>query len=419
MRRVSRRVRPLAVMALTCGIGMRPATATAQAPVEDVAAGARFHWGPVFLTPALVVKEIGIDSNVFNDPEAPREDFTATLSPQLLVGLRAGSLRVSVATTTDYVWYRQLVEERSTNTGTEARVDVLLGRVRPFVRGRFVDTRERPGFEIDRRARRTEPAYGGGIDLGLGSRTRLVAAGEVQGLAFAAGESFRGVNLDEALNRESRVVAAALRVTLTPFTTVAISGSRETARFDTATFRDADSVRLLGSVEFQPDAVINGSAQFGLRRFRPRATEVPAFDGIVATVNLGYTLLGMTRFGVTVQRDLAYSIEDDTPYYVLTGAGGSLTQRIGGPFDVTAGITRRWLAYRGHERAGSRDGGIAEAPRRDVIDVATAGLGVQLGSVTRLGVTVEFAERRSNSPRGRPFERTKLFASLTYQFTTP
>lgn len=411
---------PHLVAFLMCGFWSGTALpSAAQAPVEDPAARGRFQWGPIFLTPAIAVKEVGIDSNVFNDPDRPREDFTATVSPQLLVGLRIGPARLSATSLTDYVWYREVVEERSLNSGTEVRFDGLFGRVRPFVRARFVETRERPGFEIDTRARRTEPTYGGGVDLRLGGRTSVVAMAERQVVEFAAGETFQGVELARVLNRETRTAAAALRVTLSPFTTVAISGSRDEARFDTTAFRDATSTRLVGSIELQPDALINGAAQVGFRRFRPRERFVPAFDGIVATVHLGYTFLGVTRFGVTLERDVAYSFEDETPYYVLTGAGGTVTQRIGGPVDLVAGGTRRWLAYRGLLSAGTPSGSAAEAARRDLLDVATIGVGVGLGPVTRFGVTAEYARRRSNSPRGRPFERLKLFASLTYQFGPP
>ncbi len=401
-------------LALGLFSAVAPDPVAAQAPVEDPASRARFQWGPVFLTPTLVIKEIGVDSNVFNETTAPREDFTATLSPQLLVGLRLGPVRLSATSVTDYVWYRDLVEERSVNTGTEARFDLILRRLRPFVRARFVDTRERPTLEIDARARRREPAYGAGVDMRFGGRTAVVAAVERQVVDFAADQTFRGVDLARALNRETRAASVALRVALTPLTTISVSSGVDEARFDAASVRDAESIRLLGGVEFQPEALLNGSAQVGIRRFTPREPFVPDFQGVVATVTLGSTLLGVTRFGATLQRDVAYSFEDETPYYLLSGVGGSVTQRLGGPVDLTVGVTRRYLSYRALEGSSAFGGG----SRRDIVDVATAGVGIDLGAVARLGVNAEYTERRSNSPRGRPFERLKLFVSLSYLLGT-
>ena len=49
---------------------------------------------------------------------------------------------------------------------------------------------------------------------------------------------------------------------------------------------------------------------------------------MVASVNLGYTLMGMTRFGVQVDRDVQFSYEQCEPYYILTGVTGTITQRL-------------------------------------------------------------------------------------------
>src|SRR5438105_9501294 len=60
------RMRAAAVV-IVCAI---PAAAAAQSapptPIDDVRQHARIHVGPLYATPALQLREVGIDSNVFN-----------------------------------------------------------------------------------------------------------------------------------------------------------------------------------------------------------------------------------------------------------------------------------------------------------------------------------------------------------------
>src|SRR5271154_1093853 len=75
MRRAFRTTLFLAVACVCAG------RAWAQSEIDEARQNARFNLDGLYLKPTLKVKELGLDSNVFNVTGAQTPDFTATLSP--------------------------------------------------------------------------------------------------------------------------------------------------------------------------------------------------------------------------------------------------------------------------------------------------------------------------------------------------
>src|SRR5215510_15273756 len=56
------------------------------------------HAGPLYVNPGILLKELGADTNVFNQPGDQKTDFTFTLTPKADVALpfgRRGLLRTT------------------------------------------------------------------------------------------------------------------------------------------------------------------------------------------------------------------------------------------------------------------------------------------------------------------------------------
>ena len=50
--------------------------------VDEVRREASGHVGPLYFTPQVLLKEFGVDSNVFNAAGEPKSDFTFTVGPR-------------------------------------------------------------------------------------------------------------------------------------------------------------------------------------------------------------------------------------------------------------------------------------------------------------------------------------------------
>ena len=90
--------------------------------------------GPIYVSPTFEVKDIGTDTNVFND-DVEERDYTATPSAQVVSVVLLGSVRATGTLNLDYVWYQKFRSERSVNTSVGMRVEGFFDRLHPWVSG--------------------------------------------------------------------------------------------------------------------------------------------------------------------------------------------------------------------------------------------------------------------------------------------
>jgi hypothetical protein len=373
-----------------------------------------FRFGPLGLSPTLAITNFGLDDNIFNDASDPKSDFTMTVTPRLQARLRTGKVLLSGSGATGFVYYKEYDDERTIDYAADGRVDVDLGWFQPYALASYLDTRERLNAELDIRAPRTQTALTAGARAIVSPKTGLVFDYRRAELDFAEGTSFDGVLLSQQLNSTTTTVDSGLEIYLTPLTTFAVTTSWQTDRFDEAPERDADTFRVLPSIRMEAPAIIQGSLAVGYRRFSAIDPETPDYSGVVVQGSLSHTFGEWTKVDLTLSRDVQYSFEETEPYYLTTGFRVVVTQQLGESFDVRGVAGRDRMDYR-EEAIPVSPPAFASDTRVDRASVLGAGIGYRFQANLRTGLDVEFARRTSDRP-DREYDRTRVFASLTYGF---
>lgn len=363
----------------------------AQDPSDDAARLARLHFGPLAFNPSIALTNFGVDTNVFNELEHPKQDFTATVSPRGEFWLRLGKGRLSGNTRLDYVYFGRYTSERAVNTYNTFRAELRMGRITPYVSEAFLNARERPGFEIDARSRRLENTVTLGADAPVLPHLTLGFAAWRTNVQFDAAEVFAGSSLSDVLNRTADGLRASARLNITPYTTVVLLAEAQRDRFPVSRDRDSDSVRVMPGVEFNAFALVSGTASVGFRKYDALGTRSRDFRGVVGSIDLGYTFLTSTRFSVRADRDLAYSQEILEPYYLFSALGATLTHRVSTKWDLQATSGAQRLAYQG---IGS--GQTIKDGRLDAVNLLGGGGGYRFPSGLRLGLNIDRYRRRSD-----------------------
>lgn len=389
---------------------LTPLPASAQFVEPDVSR-ARVRMGPLMLNPVVELKNLGIDTNVFNEPaDQAKRDFTFTLAPQTELWMRIGRTWMTGNLREDVLWYQTYASERAGNTNYTLSWLVPLNRISLNVSTTFLNARDRPGFEIDARSKRKELTFKGAAEVRVLSKTFAGVRGSQEHVDFDNGATFLGSNLRHELNRTTTAGAVTLRHQLTPLTSISVDAGRSEDRFEFSSLRDADSATAGVEVLFDPAALIKGSARFGFRDYKPLSPEVPSYRGTTAAVDLSYVLLGTTRFSVQVVRDVSSSYDINQPYYLQSGVQAMLAQQIFGPVDVVGRVGLQNLAYR--EREGTD---VALVDRTDVVHSYGGGVGYHVGQSLRVGVNVDKQWRVSDVAHRR-YEGLKVGTSVTYGF---
>jgi len=380
------------------------------APGAEEPPPSRIQLGPLGVRPAVILREIGYDSNVLNRATDEQGDFTATVGGRVDLGARVGRVLTSASTFYEYLYFQDFESERGSNRGVEGRADFLLGRLRPHVLGGLRTSHDRPSPEIDARAERTQMTFGTGVGFAAGSHTTINAAYRHEGGDFGDDETFRGVNLAEELNLRSHSFTFGPSFEITPLTTISVYGEERRDRFTSSSDRDANSHRYGVTATFNPLALISGQASVGVAAFRPLSSLEPEFTGITAAVSLAYAFKDMTRIAVSVDRDLRHSFIEETPYYVGTGARGTFTQRLFRNIDGQGTVGFDRIAYEARLDEPQELGDL-----RDHVRLIGGGIGVRLGQETRLAINYDHTTRASQVAT-REYSRGRLFATLNYGF---
>ena len=360
--------------------------------------------GPARVTPGLAIKDLGMDNNVFNDAVDPKSDFTFTLTPRLELGLRARRVRTTLATATDYVYYRKYDTERGANLQASAKIEVDLGRLHPYVTAEGVNTKSRLNTEVDARARHHDVTYGAGIDVNVASRTHLLLTASRMTVAFDPDQAFRGVDLRDSFDGRRDTVGGGMAIDVTPITRFSLLVTREQQRFDESPLRDSDTWRVTPGLTFSTTGLLRGSASVGYRRFHPRSPLLPDYSGLVSSVGIGATIYGRNDLQATANRDVQYSYEDATAYYVGTTLGVTWTTRVAGPFDVRGTANRGVMNYTD----------VSALAGRDVVRTLGGGIGFRFGQRARLGVNLDWSRRESDRSADRTYRNHRIFAGLTW-----
>lgn len=378
--------------------------------IDEVRENSRAHAGPFYLTPRILLKQLGVDDNVFYQAEDPKSDFTFTVAPTLNVAVPvAHKALFTVSGASDLVYFQKYSSERSIDPEVTGRAETYLNHLTLYAEDSYINSRQRPNYDIDLRSRRNDNLASAGLIWHFTPKFSIEGNGRRRTLRYDADAFFDGNSLRDSLNHDSTGVTITPRFHVTPLTSIAVRLEKLQERFEFDPERNNETTRWMPGIEFKPRALISGSAFVGHRTLTPDdETALPAFSGMVANIGLSYTLLQSTTFAVTYDRDLQYSLEAFQPYFVSDGVGASIRRALGRHFDVMGTAQRYRYAFRQLETH-------VAAERTDRIQVYSGTFGYRIGQTGRLGAGFWYTNRESTRA-DRTFDSLRFGTTMTYGF---
>jgi hypothetical protein len=364
--------------------------------------------------PSFALTNLGWDSNVFNlpdEPESPgattdqRGDFVTSFAAGLAPIWRIGDARLVTDTGVAYNYFHRFAQERGFDYTARGRLEVPVSRARLYAGGSYLNLRQRLNFEIDTRARRTERDVAGGVDVAVGSRSRLELRARRSEVIFDD-DSPDAAFMRDTLNRDERTAAVSFEYALTPLTSVVVTGERGIHEFPLSPLRNGDSDGVFAGLSFSPDAVISGQGSLGWRRITVANPFIPAFSGLTGDVDLATVIGASTRLAFRMERTIPFSVDELSPYYVQTLGGVSLTQALGDSWDVGGRFARVRLDYvKSLLEPGDQ--------YREYVDFYGGGVGYRFPGGFRIGLQGELMRRRASSDPSRAYDTLRFYTVIS------
>ncbi len=362
--------------------------------------------GRVRVAPGVVVREIGWDTNVFDEAENPKEDFIVSVAPDAAVFTRLRFLQLSAYGGADFNYFRTYDQENSVGHNLRGRADILLSRFRPFAAAGRAGSRTRPNGEIDVRADRLEEEFSGGLAFDV-SRY-----GQLYGAAYRFRTRFRdafedGVNLAVTLNRDSNQYSGGLRTDITPLLSMIASVAFREELFAADPRRNAQAWFATADFRFDPAAIIAGQIAVSFEEFNPANPAVRPFRGVVGNATIFYSFLEQGRIGVSAVRRTEFSFNAEDAYFIENGVTLSYTHHLFGAVDAQVKGAKSFFDY------GYSDSSPA---RQETLDLLGSSVGYNLRNRTRISINYEFVSRRSPEFVARNYDRRRTFVSWTFAY---
>jgi hypothetical protein len=287
------------------------ATAAGQAHERKARPG-RYKIGPVYLTPALELRQAGFDSNVYNTESNAVSDAVVVLRPKLNLAFPVGRrLRNTATGALDFNVFRRSRSENSVDSSIEGRTEMDVGPCTLFTQGGLLNARQRFSIEVDERLQRRESWIESGVEARATRRLTVALTGERRVYTYED-LVVDGNNIKDALDREHIKAALASRFRLTPLTTAVataeiLSDDFLRQRDQAASF--IRSFRVLGGFELQRRAMISGRALAGVRVF-PASWSSGNLDyqGLALAVSVSTPLYRLGQIGLAADRDVLYAV---------------------------------------------------------------------------------------------------------------
>src|SRR5262245_23328020 len=102
-----------------------------------------FRAGPLSLYPTAAVRDVGFDSNVYNDSTGPKGDFTYSFAPRLFVVLPIANSRFVGTGFGNLVYFQTYKDQQTVGGLFQGRYETLSPGFRPFATVGYADGRER------------------------------------------------------------------------------------------------------------------------------------------------------------------------------------------------------------------------------------------------------------------------------------
>lgn len=381
----------------------------------------KFRLGPFRVYPAIQLKDIGYDDNVYlnREEDDPISDYTATISPQMKTYLLFRNFFIfSFTENPEYVYFLEQKRERRWNNILSLDFKFLFFH-RFVFGGSYSDSnrRFRVTSEFDTRANIRIKEYSGRIFYETARHTSFGISGSISKISFEDVILPEGdLLLSRILNREERSGYFEFYYRVLTESFFFINGGYTEYNFDhpDSKERDSYSFQAYSGIRFPLLGRLRGTLALGYKRLMPKRLGKKGFSGLVGNTELDYRLKRYA-FRVLYTRDYQFSYWTNSIFFLEDryGIGLSfyLTQFLRLDYDFTYGenIYPESITIR------QPDETYKEIKREDIYRIHSVGIAFRIVRNTGVGVRIYYWDRESNISWE---ERSRLFVGgyVTYDF---
>lgn len=285
----------------------------------------RFKLGFLYITPLLMLENVGYTSDVYTYEEKDRPDWTGDLG----FGLRASSIAANrlILQAEDmplYSFYLKNENLRSWSNRFAAKAYSYIGPFNFKAGFKRNDLQQRPQLEFSRPYQYTDREWSGEIDIGRRWDLFLTVYASFSELSYEDDPYLENYNLAEKLNHRQNVFGVELNKPVFTSTILFAKYERVDYEFESSSERDTRAHQVALGIEFPEIGNLQGSFQIGIRRFVPANPLFRSVQNANGSGNVHLTLADRLRFNAFYELGTSFSYTSADLHYNHNTFGGGV-----------------------------------------------------------------------------------------------
>jgi len=355
------------------------ATVAPREALQSAVADARWHLGPLRLDPWFGLREVA-----WVDPGQGPGDLTASAGLGLRAYLPAGAHAIVAAhILPEYVWWRNHADARHVGGREGVGLFVYGNRAELSLTATTSRLSGLATSEVDQRADQKDRRYEGNALVPFSSELALLLRGGVSD--YSARDTGVGIPTDFAvLDRRDSWEDAGLQWAPTGHLALSAGVGRTQSDFAAgARDRSNDGSSWFGELAWRR-VHTDAAVAYRENRLDPKGgSEFPAFRGATGNARIGWHPRPRFSLALYALRDLTYSVEAASPYFIDRRVGAQLGLALGSRANLTL-----------FHESGTDDyvGATPDA------DVTSDGAGLQVTLLAKLRLVVDGRRTHTRSP---------------------
>ena len=290
---------------------------------DKVIEESRFKLGFVYLTPLLLIENIGYTSSIYTYDAEDHPDWTGDIG----LGLRASAIAANrlILQAEDlpvYSFYLENEELRRWSNRFETTAYSYAGPFNFKAGFRLHDLYRRPQLEFSRPYHYRDSEWSGEVDIGRKRDLFLTVYASLGDMEYDDDPYLGAYNLAERLNHKMTTLGLRLNKRVFTSTIVYANYERLDFNFEQSPGRDTMADQVALGVEFPEIGTLRGNFQIGIRRFHPGNPLYKSAQRANGRGDVSLTLADRLRLNVIYQLDTLFSYWSSDQFYDNKTLGG-------------------------------------------------------------------------------------------------
>jgi hypothetical protein len=283
----------------------------------------RFKLGFLYVTPLILLENVGYTSNIYTYAEKENPDWSGDLG----LGLRASTIMADrfILQAESLPHYSFYLKNKNLRSWSNRFAATLYSHFGPLnLKGGYAqdDLTRRPYFEFSRPLRYTDREWSGETDIGRFDKLFLTAYVAFKNLTYDEDSYLEKFNLTASLSNRQNVFGLKINKSVFSRTVIYLNYEMRDYAFASATERDARSHAIGVGVEFPEIGILQGSFQIGTMRMEPKNQLFLPRQSLNGSGEVSLSLFERLRFNASFSLGTNFSYQASDVFYQNQSLGG-------------------------------------------------------------------------------------------------